>query len=158
MTFLNACEGELIPMCHITGARYISETLVEVSVTSGVTHEAPASSWELAKSAEGRQIVPAAGGTYLLTYGRFDGRLRIDREPIVAWAIETAGVTPVTEKGMSFSGSRERAILYSDGTVHDALGLHDSFRSWIGEVGPGEVLNIDSGRSCVASFDEKAVA
>ena len=63
------------------------------------------------------------------------------REPIIAWAIDRSGIpTPVTENGIYQSETVSPARLHPDGSVREALGMHESIEAWLGnfaaEVAP----------------------
>lgn len=140
MTFIRTFDDEFVRLSEVRRVREQSTHVAQLVMADGEVKECSNSAWTAARISAGRRFFPALPGTFLLHYGRSEGRVWVAREPILAWAVAECGVVdPVATSGIYRSETCSPACLHADGTVHDALGLYETYEAWLADVQADEV-------------------
>jgi hypothetical protein len=132
--------AEWIALDTVETAFRLSDELVELKLRKGDERVCRLRDWLSAIAQSSRHLVPAESGTFLLHFGRSNGRVWTAREPVIAWAIDGSGpLVPVTGMGLFSSETLAPSIQYPDGTVQDVLGLFESFDAWLEDIAADEI-------------------
>ena len=135
MTFIRTLDDEFVRVGDVRSVKVLSIHVVLLTLENGDTKRCNQAAWTDAHDRDGRKFFPALAGSFLLHYGRTEGRVWVAREPILAWAVSQTGcVEPVSTSGVFRSDKSYRACLHPDGTVHDGMGLYETYDAWIAEV------------------------